>query len=148
MWPIKHQEKYSGAHSTNKLTQNRCLISSRDDRWRVNKSQEQTNPRIHRFPFRTRGSSECVCTHITHIYIRTHTDIITRAKHRVGTRVLSAGAPAGNPVKHALRPDGMNYGQSSTPDTPFTDHSGEPLATGPLHLSSFLPFHRVSIVSW
>lgn len=95
----------------------------------------KTNPRIHRFPVRTHKQRECVCTHI---YIRTQRDIITRAKHRVGTRVLSAGTPAGNPVKHAPRPDGMNYGQCSTPDTPFTDHSGEPLATGSLHLSSFL----------
>lgn len=41
--------------------------------------------------------------------------------------------PAGRPV-NTRRPDGMSYGPRSTPDTPFTDHSGEPLPAWPLHL--------------
>lgn len=41
--------------------------------------------------------------------------------------------PAGKPV-NTRRPDGMSYGPRSTPDTPFTDHSGEPLPAWPLHL--------------
>lgn len=60
---------------------------------------------------------------------------ITNAKHRVGTWVY----PAGNPV-NTRRPDGlMSYGPFPTPDTPFTDHSGEPLQPAwPLHLPRLL----------
>lgn len=47
---------------------------------------------------------------------------ITNVKHRAGTWVY----PAGNPVNTRC-PDGlMSYGPFPTPDTPFTDHSGEP----------------------
>lgn len=58
-----------------------------------------------------------------------------------GSAQRETPVPAGNPV-NTRRPDGMSYGPRSTPDTPFTDHSGEPLPARPLHL----PLHCKHIV--
>lgn len=65
------------------------------------------------------------------------------AKHRGGTSGLLSGSRAAaagrawftrGTIGVGRRPDAMSYGPRSTLDTPFTDHSGEPVPAWPLHL--------------